>query len=152
MAKRTTGIDVILDGHTHSVIAHDTVLNAAGKPVVISETGTKFAHIGKLMIRDGRMTHELIPFRTITERNALTKAVTDSINMLMREKTQRVVCHSDVKLRILNEKGDQEVRLAETNLGDVLYRDIFVQFLENNLGGRISNDYLEPQGRIRIKE
>ena len=36
--------------------------------------------------------------------------------------------------------------------GDVLYRDIFVRFLENNLGGRISNDYLEPQGRIRIKE
>ena len=293
LAKRTTGIDVILDGHTHSVIAHDTVYNAAGKPVVISETGTKFAHIGKMMIRNGRMTHELIPFRTVAERNALTKAVTDSINMLMREKTQRVVCHSDVKLRILNEKGDQEVRLAETNLGDlvtdayriisgadislangggirtekhagdltygdiadilpydnnlwiveatgqriidllqkntsfipvedgsfpqvsgirftvhtatrtvsdvevlnketgayepidpartysiatidycvtgggfydmlkdckvlyrgdVLYRDIFVQFLENNLGGRISNDYLAPQGRIRIKE
>lgn len=293
LAKRTIGIDVILDGHTHSVIAHDTVLNAAGKPVVISETGTKFAHIGKMMIRDGRMTHELIPFRTITERNTRTKAVTDSINLLMREKTQRVVCHSDVKLRILNEKGDQEVRLAETNLGDlvtdayriisgadislangggirtekhagdltygdiadilpydnnlwiveatgqriidllqkntsfipvedgsfpqvsgirftvhtatktvsdvevldketgayepidpartysiatidycvtgggfydmlkdckvlyrgdVLYRDIFVQFLENNLGGRISNDYLEPQGRIKITE
>ncbi len=291
LAKRTTGIDVILDGHTHSVIPHDTVRNAAGKPVFISETGTKFANIGKMTIRNGRMTHELLPYGTIAERNALTKAVTDSINLLMREKTQRVVCHSDVKLRILNDKGDQEVRLAETNLGDlvtdayriiskadialangggirtekhagdltygditdilpydnnlwiveatgqriidllqkntsfipvedgsfpqvsgirftvhtatktvsdvevlnkesgayepiepertysvatidycvtgggfydmlkdckviyrgdVLYRDIFVQFLENNLGGHISNDYLEPHGRIRI--
>ena len=34
--------------------------------------------------------------------------------------------------------------------GDVLYRDIFVEFLEKNLGGHISNDYAEPQGRIKI--
>jgi hypothetical protein len=34
--------------------------------------------------------------------------------------------------------------------GEVLYRDVFVQFLEKNLGGRISNDYAQPQGRITI--
>ena len=35
---------------------------------------------------------------------------------------------------------------------DILYRDVLVEFLEKNLGGNISNDYLEPQGRIRIVE
>lgn len=291
LIRRTTGIDILLDGHTHSVVAHDTVLNAAGKPVIISETGTKFMNIGKLLIRDGKMTNELLPVKTIPERSERVKAVTDSIEIIMREQTQRVVCHSDVKLRILNEQGKQEIRFAETNAGDivadayriisgadialangggiraqkfagdltygditdmlpydnhlwvveasgatitellrlnssfipvedgsfpqvsgirftihvadktvsdvevlnkangqyepidpdklytvatidycvtgggfrdilkpcrviergdVLYRDIFVQFLENNLGGRISNDYAEPQGRIKI--
>ena len=120
LAEHTTGIDVILDGHTHSVIAHDTVLNAAGKPVVICETGTKFMNIGHLLIRDGRLTPSLLPFGTVSERNARVKAATDSVEWLMREKTQRVVCHSDVQLRILNDKGEQEVRKAETNLGDLV--------------------------------
>lgn len=120
LIKHTTGIDILLDGHTHSVIAHDTVLNAVGQPVVVSETGTKFMNIGKVLIRDGKMTNELIPVKTLSERSEPVKAVTDSIQILMRELTQRVVCHSDVRLRILNNKGEQEVRLAETNAGDIV--------------------------------
>ena len=34
--------------------------------------------------------------------------------------------------------------------GDQLYRDVFVEYLEKNLGGHVSNDYAEPQGRIKI--
>ena len=120
LAEHTTGIDVILDGHTHSVIAHDTVLNAAGKPVVICETGTKFMNIGHLLIRDGKISNSLLPTNTVSARNERVKAATDSIDWLMREKTERVVCHSDVQLRILNDKGEQEVRMAETNLGDLV--------------------------------
>jgi 2',3'-cyclic-nucleotide 2'-phosphodiesterase (5'-nucleotidase family) len=120
LVRRTTGIDILFDGHTHSVIPHDTVLNACGKPVVVSETGTKFKHIGKVLIRDGKMTNELIPVQTLSERSVSVQAVTDSIEILMREQTQRVVCHSDVRLRILNDKGGQEVRLAETNTGDLI--------------------------------
>ena len=35
--------------------------------------------------------------------------------------------------------------------GNVLYRDVLVEFIQKHLGGRISNDYAEPQGRIRIR-
>ena len=120
LAQRTTGIDIILDGHTHSVIEHDTVMNAEGQPVVISETGTKFANIGKLLIRDGRLSVELLPVRGIAERSMRVKTATDSVEALMREQTQRVVCRSDVRLRILNDKGEQQVRLGETNIGDLV--------------------------------
>ena len=34
--------------------------------------------------------------------------------------------------------------------GEVLYRDILVEYLEKTLGGHVSNDYAEPQGRIKI--
>ena len=121
LAANTTGIDIILDGHTHSIVPHDTVLNAAGKPVVITETGTKFLNIGKLVFSpDGKMTNELLPTKEITEVSPRVKATTDSIYQLMRELTQRVVCHSDVRLRILDENGKQLVRMGETNLGDLV--------------------------------
>ena len=121
LAANTTGIDIILDGHTHSVVAHDTVRNAQGKPVIITETGTKFLNIGKLLITpDGRLTNELLPTKEITAVSPRVKATTDSVQQLMRELTQRVVCHSDVRLRILNEQGKQQVRMGETNLGDLV--------------------------------
>lgn len=120
LVKHTTGIDIVLDGHTHSIIAHDTVLNAAGKPVVVTETGTKFINIGKILIRDGKMTNELLPVKSIPERSEHVRKATDRVEERMREQTQRIVCHSDVRLRILNDKGKQQVRLGETNSGDLI--------------------------------
>lgn len=120
LVRHTTGIDIVLDGHTHSVIPHDTIVDAAGKPVVVTETGTKFNHIGALLIRNGRITNELIPSRTLSQRSSKVAAVTDSINRLMNAFTQRVVCHNDVFLRVHNEKGQREIRFAETNLGDLV--------------------------------
>ena len=121
LAANTTGIDIILDGHTHSVVPHDTVLNKAGKPVIITETGTKFLNIGHLLITpDGKMHNELLPMQELTAVNSRVKATTDSVQQLMRELTQRVVCHSDVRLRILDENGKQLVRMGETNLGDLV--------------------------------
>ena len=119
MIRRTTGIDMVFDAHTHAVVPHDTVRNANGQPVVITQTGMQFANIGKLLIRDGRISNELIPFNTISACNARTKAVTDSIHMLMREQTQRVVCHSDVALQF-EENGLWICRTQETNTGDLL--------------------------------
>lgn len=119
MVQNTTGIDIVLDGHSHMVIPHDTLLNAAGKPVVITQTGSQFANIGKLLIRNGKISNELLPFATITARSERVKQVTDSIQFLMQEQTQRVVCHSDVALQF-EENGIWIPRTQETNTGDLL--------------------------------
>ncbi len=47
LIHNVAGVDAVLDGHTHSVIPSDTVHNKKGQPVPISQTGTKFANIGK---------------------------------------------------------------------------------------------------------
>ena len=120
LIKRTKGIDILLDGHTHSVVQHDSVANIKGRNIAVTETGTKFANIGKVLIRGGKMTNELIPTKSVTVSNERVKAATDSVEWLMRELTQRVVCHSDVPLRILNAQGKQQVRMGETNLGDLV--------------------------------
>ena len=52
----TTGIDVMLDGHSHSVLDSERVKNKDGKEVLLSSTGTKFQSIGLLRI-SGRAFH-----------------------------------------------------------------------------------------------
>ena len=46
----TSGIDALLDGHSHSTIAGDIVKNKEGKDVILTSTGTKLANIGCLTI------------------------------------------------------------------------------------------------------
>lgn len=124
----TTGIDALLDGHTHSAIPTTTVLNKDGKPVLVSQTGTKLANIGKLVITpDGTMTTELVPTRDMTRVNEATQHATDSVMEIFRAKTGRIVCQSETPLIILNDKGKQAVRVSETNAGDIVadaYRTI----------------------------
>lgn len=58
----TSGIDVVLDAHAHSLIPDQRVANKDGKEVVLSSTGLKFTNIGYLTIgTDGSISTELVP-------------------------------------------------------------------------------------------
>lgn len=121
LIQSTNGIDVVLDGHTHSTIPTAMVMNKDGKPVLVTQTGTKLNNIGKLVITDkGQISAELIPSAELTTLNSEVKAATDSIVTLSAELVNRHICKSEVDLRILNDNGDQEVRMAETNAGDIV--------------------------------
>jgi len=121
MAAATHGIDVILDAHSHDVVPHEYVNGTDGKPVLITQTGTKFQHVGRLIIMpDGQMITKLVPFSQLTRHNAEVKHVTDSINALANAQIQRPICQCDVKLRILDDEGKQLVRRDETNAGDIV--------------------------------
>lgn len=121
VVANTKGLDIVLDGHTHAAIVADTVLNKVGKPIVVTQTGTKFANIGKLLITpDGKMTTELIPIESVTEKNAYVAQVTDSIHAMLNEQTSRVICQSEVPLRILDDEGHEIARMGETNAGDIV--------------------------------
>ncbi len=57
----TTGIDAVIDGHSHEEIDSKMINNLAGESVLLTQTGTKLANIGKLVIEeDGDITAELI--------------------------------------------------------------------------------------------
>lgn len=58
--KNTTGIDVLIDGHSHEAYGK-YVKNKDGKDVLLTQTGTKLENIGKLTLRtDGTITSELV--------------------------------------------------------------------------------------------
>jgi 2',3'-cyclic-nucleotide 2'-phosphodiesterase (5'-nucleotidase family) len=58
--KNTTGINAVIDGHSHEVY-NKYVKNKEGKDVLLNQTGTKLKNIGKLTIKtDGTMTGEMV--------------------------------------------------------------------------------------------
>ncbi len=121
LVAATNGIDVVLDGHTHSVIPQVKVNNKDGKPVLVTQTGTKYANVGKLVFTPkGDIMTKLVPNSSIALENKEVKQATDSVMSLMNALINRPICKSDYDLIILDENEKQLVRRAETNAGDLV--------------------------------
>lgn len=129
----TTGIDAVLDGHSHTVDAEQIVKNADGEDVVLSQTGTKAESIGQLTIdtATGEMNTELVPVANIaTDSPAYTAAQSyiQSIQDKYHAVTEEVVAQTTVDLTVNDPAtGERRVRSAETNLGDLCadaYREV----------------------------
>ena len=62
VVAHTTGIDAVIDGHSHEAIEGNKVKNLDGKDVTITQTGTKLENIGRMVIHsDGTLSTELVP-------------------------------------------------------------------------------------------
>ncbi len=130
--ENTTGIDIVLDGHSHD---SDQVVmkNKDGEDVVRSACGTKLANVGTVTIAaDGTISSNLEKWglsmsasAVFTIENEVTEAVaaaTDELNAQL----ETVVASSNVDLTIYDPTAvDSEgnairiIRVAETNLGDL---------------------------------
>lgn len=116
----TTGIDVYLDGHSHSTIVGDKVANKEGEDVILTSTGTKLANIGKLVIGAEGITTELVKAADCTGTDAAASKVIEGVEKELNKVLKQVVAKSDVDLTTLNPAtGERAVRTAETNLGDL---------------------------------
>lgn len=120
----TTGIDAAIDGHSHEVCV-EQVPNENGEMVVLTQTGTKFANIGKLTITtDGQIQASHVSAVTDAEGNpakeAEMEAFINGIKSQYEESLKAVLGHTDVDLMDKDpETGLRAVRNAETNLGDL---------------------------------
>ena len=116
----TRGIDAVLDAHTHNVV--DTVIaNRDGQPVLLANTGTMFANVGKLWIGpDGRMDITLIPTEQIGQSSPTVAAEVERVHQLVNDQVGQIVAHSDVPILITDGNGHRMVRKAETNAGDLV--------------------------------
>lgn len=57
----TSGIDAVIDGHSHETVPNKMVANKNGKKIPLTQTGTKLKEIGKMTIKaDGTITTELV--------------------------------------------------------------------------------------------
>ena len=110
----TTGIDAVLDGHSHSVIKNEQVKNAIGKNVPLCSTGTKLANIGCLTINENGEINT-----TLINDNGVGSFM-DGINAQFDELLNTVIAHTDFRLYITDPgTGERMVRSKETNLGDI---------------------------------
>ena len=110
----TTGIDAVLDGHSHSMLACEKVKNKDGQEVILTSTETKLAYIGCLTIKDdGSMTSTLISDNGM-------KDFVGGIQEEFEELVNTVVASTAVDLVIKDPaSGERIVRVTETNLGDL---------------------------------
>lgn len=115
-----TGIDVFLDGHSHSTLDQiKAATNGTGKVgnAYLTSTGTKLANVGVVDIApDGTITTSNVPLDTLTAENADTAAVIRRIQQQINADYGAVFAQSEVQLN--GEKA--QVRTGETNLGDLI--------------------------------
>lgn len=126
LIAQTSGIDVLLDGHSHSVIEGRMVDNSIGKPVLLTSTGCDFANVGMLIIHsDGTFETHLISKDLFNPENMKSPAVLrvqEEINTIKEEYAavgNRSIGYSDVALRITGDDGKRIARNHECNLGDL---------------------------------
>lgn len=118
LVAQISGIDVILDAHSHSVIEKQFLTDKDGENVILTSTGTKFEHIGKLTISDGNIETELIKTSEYTKTDPAVDAYLAQIDEEYSELGNRVIGQSVVDLIMYDENGQRLVRKEETTLGD----------------------------------
>lgn len=134
--KHTTGIDALIDGHSHEAYdktvgsevaagAIQTLANSDGDKVVLVQTGTKLANVGNLVIdadaADGQdVTAQLVPASECKDEDAAVKKVVDQVNGELADVLNKVVGKTDVALTIVDADGVRQVRHHETNMGDLV--------------------------------
>lgn len=115
VAAHTIGIDVIIDGHSHEQYTR-VDKNKDGKDVLVEQTGTKLASVGKITIHDdGTITGELV--KGLTALDTKVKRIVDEELAQVDAQLSKSVGKMTVDL-VTDIDGTRRVRSGETNIGD----------------------------------
>ncbi len=135
LIRNTSGLDAVIDGHSHTIMDRDIVFDRDGNDVVLTQTGTKLEQVGRLVIgADGIIDSRLIEVDSLTEVDPEVQTVVDDITKEVEAVSLEVVAKSDVDL-VINDPvtGQRLVRSAETNLGN-LVTDAYRTLLGTDVG------------------
>ena len=119
LIKNTDGFDVVLDAHSHSIIEGKKITDKSGDEVLLSSTGTKFEHIGKLTISENNIKTELIKTADYQSTDSEVDAYIAQIYAEYSTLAERKVASGEVDLITKDADGNRLVRKSETNLGDL---------------------------------
>ena len=117
----TTGLDVFIDGHSHTALPMEEVTDEGGGAVILTQTGSYLDAVGQLTIAaDGTITTELL---TAEDLSGLTpdpevKALEDAWISEIDEQLGQVIGYAEVTLDNYDAEGSRLVRKQETNTGD----------------------------------
>ena len=119
LAARTSGIDVILDGHSHSKVPCRRLTNRTGAEVIVTSTGEYLNNIGRLTIAaDGAITTELVPVDSVKDPSPEVISVLERVKEEYGASGKRPIgsCEAELPLAI----GDmaRACRFQETGLGN----------------------------------
>lgn len=118
LIAQTTGVDVVLDGHSHSYIPDTLVNNEKGEAVLLSSTGTKFNGVGVLTLSsNGKFSSRIEALENIVP-NAEVQTFVDEINTKIESAGNIMIGNSEVSLPTHTPTGIRMVRDRETTIGN----------------------------------
>ena len=135
LLENVTGIDVFIDGHSHSTqsdIAEETNGTGMVGDTILTSTGTQLESVGVVDIAaDGTIDASTLSMEDVNATEGFTpdQAIVDrvaEINDQIEEELGVVIGSSEVDLNGVKE----EVRAGETNLGDFVADGIYTYFNE----------------------
>jgi len=118
----TTGLDAFIDGHSHSTVEMKKVTDKSGNTVILTQTGSYLAAVGKMTIdKDGNIATKLITETTLAP-DAKVKALEDAWIASVDEQLNQKIAESKIDFTV-NYTGDysdkRAIRSSETNMGDL---------------------------------
>ena len=129
----TTGLDAFIDGHSHTAKEHEQVVDKAGNPVLLTQTGEYLNAVGKMTISaDGKITTTLLTDLSAYEKNAEVAAIEDAWIAQLQEQLGKVIGSTELTLDNYDASGNRLVRTQETNTGDFCADALY--YLFDNMG------------------
>ena len=135
--NNTKGIDMIIDGHSH------TVMTKGDKNEPIQSTGTAFANIGVIVIDDASKKIESNELVAVTDTMAKDEAVAAAAQKIIdRVKAEYDVKFAVSKVELNGAKAPNGNRDSETNNGDLITDAMVWQVLQNKDGLTVNEDHV----------
>ncbi len=127
--SNVSGIDVFIDGHSHSIINSEFVLDKDAKEVILNSCGTQLMYVGEITISDDDISAKLVGKNdySVSEDESSNeynkyKNVLEFVNNIESayiDDMNEVVAESECNLIIYDpETGDRLIRNSQTNMGD----------------------------------
>lgn len=118
LIAQTTGIDVVLDAHSHNYLPDTLIYNRAGHPVLMSSTGSKFQGVGVLTLsQKSTFNTRIEPLENVVPDTAI-QALVDEIKTKAESEGNIVIGHSKVSLPTHTPTGIRMIRTQETAIGN----------------------------------
>ena len=129
----TTGLDAFIDGHSHTTMESEQVMDKAGNAVLLTQTGEYLNAVGQMTISaDGTMTTALLTDLSAYEKDAAVQQIEDAWIAELEAKLGQVIGRTELVFDNYDAEGNRLVRKFETNTGDFAADALY--YLFDNMG------------------
>ena len=115
VVANTRGIDAFIDGHSHEITPALKIKNLDGREINITQSGTKLAYIGQVVIHtDGTITTGLID--KTAGKDPDTEKFINEIKARFQDTLKSHLAYTSFDLLAMDDKGEWLIRDGETSL------------------------------------
>ncbi len=132
--QNTFGLDAFIDGHSHSVIPEEKVLDKNGNEVVLTQTGEYLSSVGKMTVSKDGISCQLVSFEDLKDvaKDEKTAEIEENWKNEINEKLGEVIGKTEVVFDNYDKDGNRLVRKQSTNTGDFSADALY--YLFDNMG------------------